>query len=86
MEGLRIGSVLCWSVAASPHPLGLGRGDIQDEFPGNAGGACDVGGQGDPDTQPVVSCYYDDNTQGPGEVCDNVEGPFCMPGFHCVPK
>lgn len=51
-----------------------------------AGGACDVGGQGDPTTQPVVSCYYDDNTQGPGEICDNVEGPFCVPGYHCVPN
>ncbi|GMV13646.1 MAG: hypothetical protein AMXMBFR56_18700 [Polyangiaceae bacterium] len=51
-----------------------------------AGGACDIGGMGDPDTKPVVACYYDDNTQGPGEVCDNVEGPFCVPGFHCVPK
>lgn len=51
-----------------------------------AGGACDIGGMGDPDTKPVVACYYDDNTQGPGEACDNVEGPFCVPGFHCVPK
>ena len=51
-----------------------------------AGGACDVGGQGDPETKPVVACYYDDNIQGPGEACDNVEGPFCVPGYHCVPK
>lgn len=51
-----------------------------------ANGACDIGGQGDPATQPVVSCFYDDNTQGPNEECDNVEGPFCIPGFHCVPK
>ncbi|MCC6899533.1 MAG: hypothetical protein IT377_11195 [Polyangiaceae bacterium] len=51
-----------------------------------AGGACDIGGQGDPDTKPVVACYYDDNIQGPGEDCDNVEGPFCVPGYHCVPK
>lgn len=51
-----------------------------------AGGACDVGGMGDPLTKPVIACYYDDNVQGPGEVCDNVEGPFCVPGFHCVPK
>jgi hypothetical protein len=50
------------------------------------GGACDVGGQGDPETQPIVSCFYDDNTQGPDEVCDNVEGPFCVPGYHCVPN
>ncbi|MBK7580754.1 MAG: hypothetical protein IPI67_11160 [Myxococcales bacterium] len=51
-----------------------------------AGGACDIGGQGDPDTKPVVSCYYDDNIQGPGEICDNVDGPFCVPGYHCAPK
>ena len=51
-----------------------------------AGGACDIGGQGDPETKPVVACYYDDNTQGPGEDCDNVEGPFCVPGYHCMPK
>ena len=54
--------------------------------PCDVGGACDVGGQGDPQTEPVVSCYYDDNTQGPGETCDNVDGPFCVPGYHCVPN
>jgi len=51
-----------------------------------AGGACDVGGLGESDTKPVVACYYDDNIQGPGEECDNVDGPFCVPGYHCVPK
>lgn len=50
------------------------------------GGACDVGGLGDSQTKPVVACYYDDNVQGPGEDCDNVQGPFCVPGYHCAPK
>jgi hypothetical protein len=49
------------------------------------GDACDVGGLGS-DTQPSVSCYYGDNVQAQGETCDNVEGPYCLPGFHCVPN
>lgn len=51
-----------------------------------AGGACDVGSLGDPETKPVVSCYYDDNIQGPDEDCDNAGGPYCVAGYHCVPK
>lgn len=69
----------CWTLnAAQCHPLtneGCAAGD-----------ACDVGGLGDPEFEPNVSCYGGDSTQGPGEACDNVEGPFCIPGFHCVPN
>lgn len=48
--------------------------------------ACDVGGLGDPATKPVIECFSGDNIQGPGEECDNVLGPYCVPGFHCVPN
>lgn len=49
------------------------------------GDACDVGALGT-DTEPTVSCYYGDNVQAQGQTCDNVEGPYCMPGYHCVPN
>ncbi len=47
---------------------------------------CDLGGwdESDPTVDPYVECLAGDATQGPGEACDNVEGPFCIPGFHCV--
>ena len=50
----------------------------------SAGDACDFGGDGDPEFEPVVGCFGGDNTQGPGETCDAALGPFCIPGFHCV--
>ncbi len=52
----------------------------------DAGDACDVGGLGDPTIAPLLGCFGGDNTQGPTEICDNAEGPFCQPGYHCVPE
>lgn len=49
-----------------------------------AGEACDIGGLGDSTVAPVVACFGGDNTQEPGEACDNSEGPFCQPGYRCV--
>lgn len=48
-----------------------------------AGDACDYG-PGDSEVEPVVGCFGGDNTQGPGESCDNALGPWCIPGFSCV--
>jgi hypothetical protein len=54
---------------------------------GCAGGdACDLGGDDDPEFVPYVDCLAGDNTQGAGETCDAVAGPFCQPGLHCVPN
>lgn len=50
-----------------------------------AGDACDFG-EGDSEFEPVLGCFGGDNTQGPGESCDNALGPWCVPGFHCVPS
>lgn len=49
-----------------------------------AGDACDLGGDEDPEFVPYVDCLAGDNTMGPGETCDAVGGPFCLPGYHCV--
>jgi hypothetical protein len=46
------------------------------------GEAC-VFGDGDPD--PLLDCFPAPDNAGPGEACDNVQGPFCAPGYHCAP-
>lgn len=48
-----------------------------------AGDACDYAA-GEPDVEPVVSCFGGDNIQAEGESCDNALGPWCQPGLHCV--
>lgn len=49
------------------------------------GEACDYA-HPDPLFEPAVDCFDGDNTQGPGEECDNALGPYCQPGYHCAPN
>lgn len=66
----------CWTEnAASCNPL-TNEGC-------SAGDACDFG-PGDDSVEPVLGCFGGDNSQGPGQSCDNALGPWCMPGYHCV--
>ena len=50
-----------------------------------AGDACDFS-PGDSETDPIVDCFGGDNTQGPGETCDNTQGPWCIPSYSCIPN
>ena len=50
-----------------------------------AGDACDYG-PGDAEYEPVLGCFGGDNTQGPSETCDLALGPWCVPGYTCVPN
>jgi hypothetical protein len=50
------------------------------------GAACDFGESPDGEYEPVLGCYGGDNTEVPGAVCDNAAGPWCLPGYHCVPN
>jgi hypothetical protein len=45
---------------------------------------CDYSAQEDNEFEPMVDCYASEATQGAGQPCDNVDGPDCFPGFHCV--
>jgi hypothetical protein len=52
-----------------------------------AGDICDYNAQDDETTNPAVDCFDPSGSeQGPGEACDNVDGPFCIAGFHCLPN
>jgi hypothetical protein len=64
----------CWRGAMTCNPLtneGCAPGD-----------AC-VLGDGDPD--PMFDCFPAEDNAGPGEPCDNFEGPFCAAGYLCAP-
>jgi len=32
----------------------------------------------------ALSCYPPPNLAGPGDACDNENGPFCVGGYHCT--
>ncbi len=67
----------CWSQSPGCNPL--------TNASCAAGAACDVTGLVDGgQPQPQVECLYGDNTQSAGQDCDSVDGPFCIPGYHCV--
>jgi hypothetical protein len=68
----------CWTQgAASCNPL--------SNAGCSAGEACDFGGADDPTLPPEIACYDGENTQARGAACDAANGPWCVPGFHCVP-
>jgi hypothetical protein len=70
-------SATCWT-------LNTPQCDPFTNAPCDPGDACDVTALGT-GTEPEVACQAGDNIQGEDEVCDNVDGPFCIPGYHCVP-
>jgi hypothetical protein len=43
------------------------------------GNTCDYYGQ-------QVACFGGENSQGAGAACDEALGPWCVPGYHCVPS
>lgn len=50
------------------------------------GAACDYGESPDGEFEPVLGCFGGDNSEPPGAACDNAIGPWCIPGYHCVPN
>ena len=68
----------CWTLnAAECNPLDNSGCEPTD--------ACDYG-PGDVDFEPIVACFGGAIDRGPGETCDGALGPWCKPGYHCIPK
>jgi hypothetical protein len=69
--------VTCWSLNQSECNALTNEGCAADEV-------CDFA-PGVEGVEAVVSCFGGGNTQADGETCDNAQGPWCLPGLHCVP-
>ncbi len=66
----------CWTAETECNPL-----TNEGCSPGNS---CDYA-EDDSGYKFVVACFGGDNVMGPGDPCDNVNGPFCKPTLHCAP-
>jgi hypothetical protein len=67
----------CWSLNAPEcNPFTNSQCD--------AGAACDLASDLDAGDVPGVECGNGENDIGPGGMCDTENGPFCIPGYHCV--
>lgn len=77
-EGGGVFSASCWTFSrAQCNPFTSSQCD--------AGAACDIDGLVDGGV-PSVDCQSGDNEIGPGGACEIENGPFCVPGYHCVPN
>jgi hypothetical protein len=71
----------CWTLNQAP------CNPVTNEGCTTAGHICDFSAQEDQGNQSIIDCYDPSGaTQGAGEDCESVDGPFCIPGFHCVPS
>lgn len=70
----------CWTFSTPQcNPLSNSQCD--------AGDACDIDGMSiDAGGVPAVECQSGVNEVGPGGSCEIENGPFCIPGYHCVPN